>query len=253
MRPHPDPRAEINISAETHRQLLAGVFASGLQQETWEITEQAIDEWTRRHNPEALAATAYSGYQWKQLFLPSGTVLRTVFGGKNFHCTVDGDQILFQGQPVSPSGFVNAAGGIRRNAWRCAWILFPGTTQWALADTLRLRDGGRARTPRQRAVKPAATSPPPACGADPVGTHGVSHSAAAMPAAPLDVTVNALAALLQQALLPILKQHLECNSALIVRGFQGSPPAASAYTDVADCGTTRPPPPSPPRSPGASP
>ena len=244
MRPHPDPRAEINISAETHRQLLAGVFASDLQQETWEITEQAIDEWTRRHNPEALAATAYSGYQWKQLFLPSGTVLRTVFGGKNFHCTVDGDRILYQGQPVSPSGFVNAVGGIRRNAWRCAWILFPGTMQWALADTLRPRDRGRSRTPRQRAVTPAqtapaATSPPTACGT--------------APAAPLDVEVNAIAALLQQALLPILKQHLECNGALIVRGFQGLPPAVSAYTDVADCGTTRPPPPSPPRSPGASP
>jgi len=92
--------------------------------------------------------------------------LRTVFGGKNYHCVVEGDHILYNGQAVSPSGFVNAVGGMRRNAWRCTWILFPDSKDWKLADTLR----ARVRPPRARkpvgevlqapATQPAATREP---------------------------------------------------------------------------------------------
>ena len=68
------------------------------------------------------------------------------------------DRLLYNGQLVSPSGFVNAVGGVRRKAWRCLWILLPGTRQWALADTLRT--GERLR----RARKPALRSrQQPAC------------------------------------------------------------------------------------------
>jgi hypothetical protein len=113
-----------------------------------------------------MAATR--GYQWKSLFLPDGTLLRTVFGGKNFHCLVENDQILYNSQPVSPSGFVNAAGGMRRNAWRSIWILLPENKEWKLADTLRTR----LRPPRARksgrAAKPAQAIPPGAASATPV-------------------------------------------------------------------------------------
>jgi hypothetical protein len=36
---------------------------------------------------------ATSGYQWKHLFLPNDTLLRTIFNGKNFHCLAEGDHI----------------------------------------------------------------------------------------------------------------------------------------------------------------
>ncbi|UUZ50448.1 hypothetical protein LP420_11615 [Massilia sp. B-10] len=78
-------------------------------------------------------------YQWKSLFLPHGTVLRTVFKGKSHHCRVEVDQILYQGEARSPSGFVNAVGGVRRNAWKSVWLLFPDSKHWQLADTLRAR------------------------------------------------------------------------------------------------------------------
>jgi hypothetical protein len=39
-----------------------------------------------------------SSYQWKHLFLPNGTLLRTIFNGKNFHCRVKEDHIRYNGQ-----------------------------------------------------------------------------------------------------------------------------------------------------------
>lgn len=33
------------------------------------------------------------GYQWKRVFLPDGTVLRTIFDGKKYHCIVNVDAL----------------------------------------------------------------------------------------------------------------------------------------------------------------
>ena len=103
----------------------------------WGIGEMAIREGMVRHHPDSLALPATSGYQWKQLFLPNGTLLRTVFNGKNFHCLVEDDQLRYKGLATSPSRFVNTVGGIRRNAWKVTWVLFPGTAAWNLAAALR--------------------------------------------------------------------------------------------------------------------
>ena len=154
-RHHPAPRAEILVSAEIHGQLLNAASDTFFEKETWEIAAEAIDEWTRRHNPKALPGPAHAGYQWKGLFLPTGTVLRTVFGGKNHHCIVEGDTILYDGKPISPSGFVNAVGGLRRNAWNCTWILFPESKDWKLARTLR-GDGGASHRHKPRGTAASA-------------------------------------------------------------------------------------------------
>jgi hypothetical protein len=116
----------------------------------------------RRHDPDALAMPAATGYQWKSQFLPSGTLLRTVFVGKNHHCLVEGDRILYNGQAVSPTGFANAVGGIRRNAWRCIWILFPDSKDWKLADTLRKRERVRRVRKPATGIQPAPAAQPPA-------------------------------------------------------------------------------------------
>ena len=158
---NPKDRIDIPISMDSWQQLLGASADTLYQKEDWEIAAEAIDEWVRRHTPESIPTQAARGVQWKSQFLPDGTLLRTVFGGKNYHCVVEGDQILFNGKAVSPSGFVNAVGGMRRNAWRCTWILFPDSKDWKLADTLRTR----ARPHRAR--KPAgdvqqASAPQPA-------------------------------------------------------------------------------------------
>lgn len=127
------------ISIELYQQLVSASVKSGFEKETWEIGAAAIREWMTRHHPDSFAMPATSGYQWKRLFLPNGTLLRTIFSGKNFHCLVEGDRIHYKGQEVSPSGFANAVGGIRRNAWEVIWILFPNSSVWKLAGALRTK------------------------------------------------------------------------------------------------------------------
>jgi hypothetical protein len=148
-RPHPNHEVDIPISLAIYNTLGLASMITGYAKEDWEIAEEAIHDWARRNLPDAIPLNATQGYQWKSLFLPNGTVLRTVFGGKNHHCRVDDDLILYDGQAVSPSGFVNAVGGVRRNAWRSVWVLLPTEKEWTLADSLRPRQ----RAPRQR--KPA--------------------------------------------------------------------------------------------------
>jgi hypothetical protein len=132
--------------------------------ELWEVAVEAIDEWTRRHHPNGFTQVTHVGYQWKHLFLPPGTLLRTIFRGKNYHCLVEAEHLLYEGKPVSPNVFVNAVGGIRRNAWRSIWVLYPNTTDWKLADTLRTRTRSRptrARKLIETPVQAAAVATPP--------------------------------------------------------------------------------------------
>jgi hypothetical protein len=131
------------ISMALYNQLISASIHSGFEQETWEIGATAIHEWMIRNNPESFGMPSTSGYQWKHLFLPNGTLLRTVFNGKNFHCLVEDDQIRYNGQMLSPSGFANSVGGIRRNAWKVIWILFPKSSAWKHAATLRRRKNAR--------------------------------------------------------------------------------------------------------------
>lgn len=136
----PHPHTAFPISVDLYQQLAYASLKGGLEKEIWEIGASAIREWMVRNDPDSFALPAKSGYQWKHLFLPNGTLLRTIFDGKNYHSIVEDDHICYLGQAISPSGFANAVGGIRRNAWKCIWILFPDTSTWKLAETLRPRN-----------------------------------------------------------------------------------------------------------------
>ena len=179
---YPDHQAEIPISLRVLQQLQGASCSTGYEKEDWEIATEAIDEWLRRHDPNSLSTLNTKGYQWKRLFLPDGTVLRTVFGGRNHHCLVEGDGIIYDGETMSPSGFVNAVGGIRRNAWKCTWILFPASQEWKLADTLRTRVP-RPRAPRQASAVRHEAAPQPAFAHAPVTATPVTATPA--PVAPI--------------------------------------------------------------------
>ncbi|MES2316399.1 MAG: hypothetical protein V4631_02805 [Pseudomonadota bacterium] len=75
-RQHPDHKMDIPVSLEVWSQLLGASIETGYEKEDWEIAAEAIDEWTRRHNPDALPIPVVSGYQWKSQFLPDGTTSR---------------------------------------------------------------------------------------------------------------------------------------------------------------------------------
>jgi hypothetical protein len=135
----PQPEMPLPISVETYQRLLTASARTHFEKEIWEIGATAIHDWLARNEPEALTMPITDGYQWKKVFLPNGTLLRTVFDGKNYHCVVDGGQIRYKGVAMSPSGFANVVGGVRRNAWKVIWILFPDSGQWHLAESLRAR------------------------------------------------------------------------------------------------------------------
>ncbi|MEO7497521.1 MAG: hypothetical protein ABIT83_14110 [Massilia sp.] len=136
-RKHPSPALDLPISLALHQQLISASVASGFEKEDWEIGALAIRDWMARNNPDSFLLPSICGFQWKRLFLPNGTILRTVFNGKNHHCQVEGDQILYTGKTTSPNGFVRAVGGMRRSAWKVVWVLFPNSETWKLAADLR--------------------------------------------------------------------------------------------------------------------
>jgi hypothetical protein len=86
------------------------------------------------------------GFQWKNLFLPEGTCLRTSYHHSVEFAKVVGDHIHADddGEALTPSLFANRyAKG--RNAWRLIWLRFPGEAGWVRADDYRARiDGAKS-------------------------------------------------------------------------------------------------------------
>lgn len=131
---------------------------SGSPQLAEEMVAEAVRDWLAAQAQRARRAharAALSGYQWKDVFLPHGTVLRAVIEGKSVHATVNGDTILFDGHAVSPSRFVNMHGRAVRNAWTAVWLLFPQQSIWRRAADCRVN-----RWTRQRALKNQSDSSP---------------------------------------------------------------------------------------------
>lgn len=98
---------------------------------------------------------AMRGFQWKNVFLPDGTNLRTSYHHSIEFAKVVGDRILSDdGESLTPSLFANRhAKG--RNAWRFIWLRFPGGDHWMRADGCRTRV---AEQLHRRAMSDAAVS-----------------------------------------------------------------------------------------------
>nr|WP_315257527.1 hypothetical protein [uncultured Duganella sp.] len=83
------------------------------------------------------APSTSRGYQWKQLFLPNGTELRAIYGGRSTYAQVEDERIISDGSPTTPSRLANAQGCGTRNAWQTVWLRFPGSTRWQRAADCR--------------------------------------------------------------------------------------------------------------------
>src|SRR5262245_24236781 len=106
--------------------------------------EMAIDYWLENASwkaedliPGIPLASTDRGYVWKQLFLPHGTIVRMKYQGQFHYAKVEGDDLVFDKKPISPSEFANEVTGTSRNAWRDLWIKRPTDQDYHLADTLR--------------------------------------------------------------------------------------------------------------------
>lgn len=82
---------------------------------------------------------AQQGFQWKNVFLPDSTRLRTSYQHQVEFATVRGEQIVADdGAVLTPSQFANRHTGVR-NAWRFVWLRLPAAEYWVRADQYRSR------------------------------------------------------------------------------------------------------------------
>ncbi|GAB2837797.1 hypothetical protein GCM10027277_00800 [Pseudoduganella ginsengisoli] len=118
---------------------------------------------------EAPTDGSANGYQWKQVFLPEGTVLRASFGRQPYFAVVEGSAIKYGEFSLSPSAFANLQGSGNRNAWKAVWLRFPGYKDWVRADacravrqavTARLFDPGQTAVADEEEAKPAPPAGP---------------------------------------------------------------------------------------------
>lgn len=88
---------------------------------------------------------AIRGFQWKNVFLPEGTTLRTSHCDIIEFAKVVGDRIVSEGDiSLTPSMFANRhAKG--RNAWRFVWLRFPGNDHWVRASNFRVHSEDMAQ------------------------------------------------------------------------------------------------------------
>ncbi|NGZ86970.1 hypothetical protein GW587_22240 [Duganella sp. SAP-35] len=103
------------------------------------------------------------GYQWKSLFLPEGTILRSWSYGEHNYARVEGDKIMHQGRSVSPNEFARFFARTARNAWFDLSVRRPGDKRYTMADVLRREQAKQERTtantpiPTAPAAMPVAT------------------------------------------------------------------------------------------------
>lgn len=134
-------KTQISVPIYTQQFLELANFlrSNGDPRDPVEIVSVAIDYWLDNASwkPELLSESDTRGYQWKNLFLPSGTQIRMQYKGAYFYAKVDGDEIIYDGQPISPGSLANTIAGNSRNAWRDLWIKRPEDKEWKLADECR--------------------------------------------------------------------------------------------------------------------
>jgi len=110
-----------------------------IKKEMFEVVDEAVNAWMNSLEAEkdANEASTLNGYQWKHLFLPEGTKLRTICEGAHLIAHVQGCRLMYEGRICSPSQFVNGVHESCRNAWKTIWVLLPAETEWKLANEFR--------------------------------------------------------------------------------------------------------------------
>ena len=142
-----NPASTRYLPPATHLQLETFLRESGSPLSVTEAVVAAIKLWIERAQSAAQPAR---GYQWKMLFLPETTLVRMHYAEHWHVAKVVGDELIYQGRPVSPHQMAQEVAGDGRNAWRVLWLRFPGEKTWTNAGLLRTRL-------QKRATKPAPT------------------------------------------------------------------------------------------------
>jgi hypothetical protein len=131
----------VTVALPTHTllTLIEQLKRRGASQDLSEAISAAVECWLadQKQFPKTADPNGLHGYQWKCLFLPEGTVLRSWSYGENNYACVEGDEIIHRGRSVTPNEFARAFARTNRNAWLDLRIRRPGDKQFRQADLLR--------------------------------------------------------------------------------------------------------------------
>jgi hypothetical protein len=135
----------VPIPSEQFLGLVDFLRSNGDSRDPGGIVATAIEYWIQNASwkPELLSPTDARGYQWKNLFLADGTQIRMHYKNAYSYARVEGDEIIYKGESISPGTLANTIAGTSRNAWRDLWIKRPDDKEWTLADECR-RDTKKA-------------------------------------------------------------------------------------------------------------
>ncbi|MGZ3182889.1 MAG: hypothetical protein ACXU8N_10640 [Telluria sp.] len=140
-----------------HLNLELHLFSTGRPDDVNQFIIDLVERWLavdkERHALKS-NGPALQGYQWKDLFLPNGTALRTSLGGNTKYARVVGEHVVMDDRRVTPSRFASEGAAPGRNAWRFIWLRFPGDEQWIRASDAR-RERGMTSKPVVALIEPA--------------------------------------------------------------------------------------------------
>ncbi len=147
----------LQVDTDTLLKLIGQLRVRGGSQDLSAAITSAIELWLREQSKLASGSDPASvrGYQWKALFLPEGTVLRSWSYGEHNYARVEGDQIIHEGRAVSPNQFAQSFARTTRNAWTDLYLRRPEDKQFKLACRLRQELAEQAKRPAEPVIDPA--------------------------------------------------------------------------------------------------
>lgn len=108
----------VHLLPSTYMDLAYQLRKSGDLRSLNEIAALAIRGWLAARK----GAPGGRGYQWKELFLPEGTELRLRYRGLCYYASIEGDNLVYEGQAFSPRDWAMTITGTVRNPWRDIWL-----------------------------------------------------------------------------------------------------------------------------------
>jgi hypothetical protein len=130
----------VQVDADVMLRLISHLKVRGGAQDVTDAIDSAIDLWLRAQAqlPAGCDPASIRGYQWKSLFLPEGTEIRSWSYGEHNYARVVGDEIIHKGKSVTPNEFAQSFARSMRNAWKDLSIRRPEDKQFKMAHRLRL-------------------------------------------------------------------------------------------------------------------
>jgi hypothetical protein len=138
------------ISPTLYFELIHQLRKCGDMRDPDEIIALAIKSWLAEH----IGNPGRRGYQWKELFLPDGSDLRMRYRGVWYYARVEGDELMYGGEALSPREWMELITGSIRNPWRDLWIRRSFHDTWARASAWREQNRDHPRPPgTERRIK----------------------------------------------------------------------------------------------------